>query len=169
MPRYRPSSCLARLVGAASAPCPASAAARSSNVRQSDFIQHLHRGSGKEENLSGSVCPAQPRVCELSDSIAAADKSCPPTWRSGAMTRLISTRAALRFLPEATLIIGYARSKLTAEELHQRIKPYLKGDDRVVEDFLSSISYVQGGHLCSDVSCLYGFIANMTSDAAFRS
>ena len=49
-----------------------------------------------------------------------------------------------RFLPEATQIIGYARSQLSAAELHQRIKPFLKGDDKVVEDFLSSIMYVQG-------------------------
>ena len=49
-----------------------------------------------------------------------------------------------RFLPDATQIVGYARSNLTDADLHQRLKPYLKGSDKVVDEFLSSITYVQG-------------------------
>lgn len=45
-----------------------------------------------------------------------------------------------------TNIVGYARSKLTVEDLKQRIKPYLKSndDDDKVDEFLKMLSYVSG-------------------------
>ena len=49
-----------------------------------------------------------------------------------------------RFLPKNLKLIGYARSKLSNSDLHEKIKGYLKGDDKTKEEFLARISYVQG-------------------------
>eukprot|EP00882_Tetradesmus_deserticola_P002300 GHRQ01002455.1.p1 GENE.GHRQ01002455.1~~GHRQ01002455.1.p1 ORF type:complete len:526 (+),score=252.21 GHRQ01002455.1:167-1744(+) len=50
------------------------------------------------------------------------------------------------FLPKATQIIGYARSKLTDEALHERLTPYLKGEEQQVAKFLKLCLYVQGDY-----------------------
>ena len=48
-----------------------------------------------------------------------------------------------RFLPEDTLIFGYARSKLSDEELRKKIRPGIgEGSDQ--DDFLSKIKYISG-------------------------
>jgi glucose-6-phosphate 1-dehydrogenase len=54
---------------------------------------------------------------------------------------------ANKLLPTATAIHGYARSKLSDDELRDRIKPYLVGaehSDKVVDDFLKLVRYQQG-------------------------
>jgi glucose-6-phosphate 1-dehydrogenase len=54
---------------------------------------------------------------------------------------------ANKLLPAATAIYGYARSKLSDDELRDRMKPHLVGgkhSDDVVEDFLKLVRYHQG-------------------------
>ena len=68
----------------------------------------------------------------------------PPYAKHSCMS--LKTCSACRFLPEDTEIIGYARSQLTANQLHERVRPFLKGSETAVQEFLSSISYVQGAH-----------------------
>lgn len=34
-------------------------------------------------------------------------------------------------------LMGYARTKLTAEELRTKLRPFLKGDPKEVDDFLA--------------------------------
>ncbi len=51
-----------------------------------------------------------------------------------------------RFLPKNLKLIGYARSKLSNEDLHGKIKDYLKGDDKTKDEFLSRVSYVPGSY-----------------------
>lgn len=51
-----------------------------------------------------------------------------------------------RFLPKNLKLIGYARSKLSAEDLHKKIKGYLKGDDKIKDEFLSRVTYVPGSY-----------------------
>ena len=65
------------------------------------------------------------------------------------------TRHSNRFLPGDTQIIGYARSQLTANELRERVKPFLKGNEKTVKEFLSSISYVHGEHGHHAGSCVH--------------
>ncbi|CDK25966.1 unnamed protein product [Kuraishia capsulata CBS 1993] len=51
------------------------------------------------------------------------------------------------YLSKTSHIIGYARSKLSTEELRERIKSYLKfpsDDTKLVDEFLSLISYIAG-------------------------
>ena len=60
---------------------------------------------------------------------------------SVALNALIVTH---RFLPKNIKLIGYARSKLSNSDLHEKIKCYLKGDDKTKEEFLDRITYVQG-------------------------
>lgn len=52
--------------------------------------------------------------------------------------------AACSFLPRATQIIGYARTALTAEALHERLRQYLKGEEEEIARFLKLCFYVQG-------------------------
>ena len=50
-------------------------------------------------------------------------------------------------LPSNVVIYGYARSKMTDEQLHEKIRPYLTGkehDTTVVEDFLTRCHYQPG-------------------------
>ncbi|KAG7347829.1 6-phosphogluconate dehydrogenase [Nitzschia inconspicua] len=52
-----------------------------------------------------------------------------------------------KLLPSATVIFGYARSNLSDNELHERIKPYLvegKHPEEVVDSFLKLVRYQQG-------------------------
>ncbi len=51
-----------------------------------------------------------------------------------------------RFLPKDLRIIGYARSKLTDQDLKEKVKGYLKGTDAEVKEFLSRISYIPGSY-----------------------
>ena len=53
---------------------------------------------------------------------------------------------ANRFLPKNLKLVGYARSKLSNDDLHKKIRDYLKGDDKTKEEFLSRVSYVQGSY-----------------------
>jgi glucose-6-phosphate 1-dehydrogenase len=53
------------------------------------------------------------------------------------------------FLPRATQIIGYARTSMSLEEFHQRLTPYIKGDELKVQCFLKLCTYMHG-----DVSLL---------------
>lgn len=48
------------------------------------------------------------------------------------------------FLPGNTRIFAYARSNLTSADLRTTLRPYLKGESSAIEDFLATISYVQG-------------------------
>ncbi len=54
------------------------------------------------------------------------------------------TRTARRFLPARLQIIGYARSELTVAQLHERLRPFLKGDAKAVQSFLDVITYTPG-------------------------
>ena len=49
-----------------------------------------------------------------------------------------------RFLPKDLQIIGYARSKLTVEDLRNKLKGYLKGEDDLIGDFLGRVTYISG-------------------------
>ena len=51
--------------------------------------------------------------------------------------------AVCRFLPEDTLIFGYARSKLSDDDLRKKIKPGL-GEGKDQDEFLSKIKYIAG-------------------------
>jgi len=53
---------------------------------------------------------------------------------------------ANRFLPKNLKLVGYARSKLSNDDLHKKIRDYLKGDDKIKDEFLSRVSYVQGSY-----------------------
>lgn len=48
------------------------------------------------------------------------------------------------FMPRNTRIIGYARSRMTDEELQEKLRPNLSGDDKRKDDFLCICSYLQG-------------------------
>lgn len=52
-----------------------------------------------------------------------------------------------RYLPRNVNIIGYARSKMTDQQLKERVKQFLKGDQKVTEAFLDKLSYCSGGQL----------------------
>ena len=49
-------------------------------------------------------------------------------------------------LPKNVYITGYARSKLSDEDLKSKVKPNLKGDDETVEAFLKTFSYTPGAY-----------------------
>lgn len=51
--------------------------------------------------------------------------------------------AVCRFLPEDTLIFGYARSKLSDDDLRKKIKPGI-GEGKDQDEFLSKIKYIAG-------------------------
>ncbi len=51
-----------------------------------------------------------------------------------------------RFLPKNLQIIGYARSKLTDNDLKEKITGYLKGDEGKIKEFLDRISYIAGSY-----------------------
>ncbi len=50
-----------------------------------------------------------------------------------------------RYLPKHLNIIGYARSDMTDEALRGRVKKFLKGDEKSIDDFLSRLTYCPGG------------------------
>ncbi|KAG9292869.1 hypothetical protein G9A89_016231 [Geosiphon pyriformis] len=54
------------------------------------------------------------------------------------------------FLPESTRIIGYARSKLTLAQFHERISAYLKtpleGNNQKIPEFLKICTYISGSY-----------------------
>ena len=47
-------------------------------------------------------------------------------------------------LPKDVYITGYARSKMSDEDLRSKVKPNLKGNSKVVEEFLKTFSYTAG-------------------------
>lgn len=55
-------------------------------------------------------------------------------------------------LPKDTRIIGYARSKMTNEEFHDKVTGFIKIDDndsnskKLLDEFKSGLSYVAGGY-----------------------
>lgn len=51
-----------------------------------------------------------------------------------------------RFLPKNLKIIGYARSKLSNDDLKNKIKGYLKGEEAQINDYLDRISYIPGSY-----------------------
>ena len=51
-----------------------------------------------------------------------------------------------RLLPDNVFITGYARSKLSDEDLKEKVRPNLKGDDKTVEKFLKLLSYTPGAY-----------------------
>lgn len=51
-----------------------------------------------------------------------------------------------RFLPKNLKIIGYARSKLSDDDLKEKIKGYLKGEEAQVKEFLDRIHYIPGSY-----------------------
>jgi glucose-6-phosphate 1-dehydrogenase len=50
------------------------------------------------------------------------------------------------YLHPSSIIIGYARSKLTLEDFHDRIRPYLKSDtdEHIISQFLTMCLYQDG-------------------------
>ncbi|GKY94914.1 hypothetical protein MPSEU_000456300 [Mayamaea pseudoterrestris] len=56
-----------------------------------------------------------------------------------------------KFLPENVRIFGYARSKMSSEDLHEKLRPNLtkKRSDEAVDRFLKQVSY-QGGESYGD-------------------
>eukprot|EP00879_Flechtneria_rotunda_P017147 GHRR01017958.1.p1 GENE.GHRR01017958.1~~GHRR01017958.1.p1 ORF type:complete len:482 (+),score=136.79 GHRR01017958.1:223-1668(+) len=56
------------------------------------------------------------------------------------------TASCTRFLPCATQITGYARSKMDDAGLKERLQPYLKGDADLVQKFLDQCTYMQGDY-----------------------
>ena len=67
-----------------------------------------------------------------------------PSRLVSALLTLIALTVTHRFLPKNLKLIGYARSKLSNSDLHEKIKGYLKGDDKTKQEFLDRITYVQG-------------------------
>uniref|UniRef100_A0A061S3M8 Glucose-6-phosphate 1-dehydrogenase n=1 Tax=Tetraselmis sp. GSL018 TaxID=582737 RepID=A0A061S3M8_9CHLO len=51
---------------------------------------------------------------------------------------------AADFLPEELDVIGYARSGLTSGDLRAKLKPFLKGDETFVSQFLNRCTYISG-------------------------
>ncbi|KAG2501354.1 hypothetical protein HYH03_001144 [Edaphochlamys debaryana] len=54
------------------------------------------------------------------------------------------------FLPRRLQIVGYARTKLTTQELRDRLRGFLDKDTEAVEQFLNACSYVAGEYDTSD-------------------
>mmetsp|Transcript_5907 Transcript_5907/g.10279 ORF Transcript_5907/g.10279 Transcript_5907/m.10279 type:complete len:572 (+) Transcript_5907:58-1773(+) len=50
------------------------------------------------------------------------------------------------FLPKKLSILGYARSPLTATELQERLRPFLKGEPEQIDAFLALCSYQSGDY-----------------------
>lgn len=50
------------------------------------------------------------------------------------------------YLPEHMVVVGYARSAKTDEDLRAQLRPYLKGDPAKVERFLAKCVYRAGGY-----------------------
>ena len=70
-----------------------------------------------------------------------------PTWGVRHIHALSEQGPLLtRFLPKNLKLIGYARSKLSPEDLHEKIRGYLKGDDKTKDEFLSRVTYVPGSY-----------------------
>ena len=67
-----------------------------------------------------------------------------PSRLVSALLTLIALTVTHRFLPKNLKHIAYARSKLSNSDIHEKIKGYLKGDDKTKQDFLDRITYVQG-------------------------
>ena len=55
----------------------------------------------------------------------------------------LTLAAVCRFLPEDTFIFGYARSKLSDDDLRKKIKPGI-GEGQDQDEFLSKIKYIAG-------------------------
>jgi glucose-6-phosphate 1-dehydrogenase len=66
------------------------------------------------------------------------------------LTRATEQPFARRFFPPRTQIVGYARSVMTAAQLHDRLRPFLKGTDQAVAAFLNLVTY-QHGEVCARV------------------
>lgn len=49
-----------------------------------------------------------------------------------------------RFLPANLSILGYARSKLSKQDLQDKVKPNLKGDSDLIDEFLDVLDYEAG-------------------------
>lgn len=58
--------------------------------------------------------------------------------------RIVRASYLCRFLPKNIHVIGYARTGLTAEGFHSRLRPYLEGDQLQIDKFLERCSYVSG-------------------------
>ena len=59
---------------------------------------------------------------------------------------LLTHDGCFRFLPPSTSLIGYARSKLSDQNVRDKVKPFLRDEQKVVQDFLSLITYVPGSY-----------------------
>jgi len=51
------------------------------------------------------------------------------------------------YLPKNLNIIGYARSEMTDQSLRERVQKFLKGDQKSIQTFLNTISYVSGSYV----------------------
>jgi glucose-6-phosphate 1-dehydrogenase len=110
-----------------------------------------------------SSCPVSSAARSLRRCTTASDRDgdwCPHVAGSTCLTIVVAgasgdlarkkTYPALQFLfskgllPSNSAIIGYARSALTQGQLHDSLRPFLKGDDEECGAFLSLCSYVQG-------------------------
>lgn len=58
----------------------------------------------------------------------------------------IQTSWTCRFLPPSTTILGYARSKLSDQNVRDKVKPFLRDEPNVVQDFLKLITYLPGAY-----------------------
>lgn len=54
--------------------------------------------------------------------------------------------SACSMLPKNVFITGYARSKLSDEDLKEKVKSNIKGDAQQIQDFLKLFSYVAGAY-----------------------
>ena len=58
----------------------------------------------------------------------------------------------MNLLPKDTRILGYARSKMTDDEFHDKVTSYIKIDEKdteskkLLEEFKSGLTYVSGGY-----------------------
>lgn len=76
----------------------------------------------------------------LVGTMSPSDRWCRCTMWATALT----VAACRRFLPQSLQIIGYARTGMSAAELRDKIRPFLKGDAETVQKFLELITYVHG-------------------------
>ncbi len=70
----------------------------------------------------------------------------PPTHPSTQTHPLYLSIPLPRFLPQNVAIIGYARSKMSDDDLRTKLRPYMKGTPDRIDAFLGSCSYVAGSY-----------------------
>ncbi|CAK0786708.1 Glucose-6-phosphate 1-dehydrogenase, cytoplasmic isoform [Coccomyxa viridis] len=103
-------------------------------------------GEGEQDRRPMSACVMEEKKCFIANKLvlsvivlgASGDLAKKKTFPA------LFTLFRKGFLPKNLKLIGYARSKLSNSDLHEKIKGYLKGDDKTKQEFLDRITYVQG-------------------------